>query len=291
MVAKPHEIHVDLPHLRLAARAWGDPALPRLLALHGWLDNSATFDTLAPLLCGKFHIVAVDLPGHGRSDWRAPGAWYHYIDYLGDVLAAADALGWSRFGLLGHSLGAAVASMLAGILPERIDRLWLLEGLGPLAQDLQQVLPQLRRAFAERAQSGARPLRVFRDLAEAAAARMKASDLSQAAALHLVARGTKAVAGGLSWSSDPRLTLTSPVRYTEQQILAVLAGIEVRSLLVLAQPQAGFFTRAMVDARTRVVKRMQVQSLPGGHHLHLDEAQAVADAILEFERRTCGNAE
>ncbi len=69
------ELSLELPHLRLAAQAWGDPQLPRLLALHGWLDNAASFDRLAPLLCGHFHIVAIDLPGHGRSGHRPPGTW------------------------------------------------------------------------------------------------------------------------------------------------------------------------------------------------------------------------
>jgi len=71
------ELELELPHLRLAAQVWGDPLLPRLLALHGWLDNAASFDRLAPLLCEHFHIVALDLPGHGRSGHRPPGTWYH----------------------------------------------------------------------------------------------------------------------------------------------------------------------------------------------------------------------
>jgi len=129
------EIEIELPHLRLAARAWGDPALPKLLAVHGWLDNAASFDALAPLLCGHFHIVALDLAGHGRSAHRPPGLWYHYVDYLGDVLAAADALGWQHFSLLGHSLGGAIASMLAGVESERVERLLLIEALGPIGVD------------------------------------------------------------------------------------------------------------------------------------------------------------
>jgi len=75
------DIEIALPHLRLAACSWGDPALPPLLALHGWLDNAASFERLAPLLCEHFHIVAIDLAGHGRSQHRPAGLWYHYIDY------------------------------------------------------------------------------------------------------------------------------------------------------------------------------------------------------------------
>jgi pimeloyl-ACP methyl ester carboxylesterase len=279
---EPRDIEIELPHVRLAARAWGDPMLPRLLALHGWLDNAASFDALAPRLCEHFHIVAVDLPGHGRSAHRPPGIWYHYVDYLGDALAAADALGWERFGLLGHSLGGAVASMLAGVVPERIERLLLIEALGPITLTPEKTLAHLRRAIAERAGAAGKSLRIFPNLTEAAAARARAGDLSRDAAMVLVARGTAPVPGGLSWSSDPRLTLTSPARYTEEQILDVLAGIRAPTLLLLAQPEAEFLSRAMIDKRVAAVNGIKVRRLPGGHHLHLEDPLPVARAILEF---------
>jgi len=57
-------------------------------------------------------MVAIDLPGHGWSDHRGPQAAYHLVDYVADLLDVADALGWERFGLLGHSLGAGIASVL-----------------------------------------------------------------------------------------------------------------------------------------------------------------------------------
>jgi pimeloyl-ACP methyl ester carboxylesterase len=176
------ELSLELPHLRLAAQAWGDPQLPRLLALHGWLDNAASFDRLAPLLCEHFHIVAIDLPGHGRSGHRPPGTWYHYVDYLGDALAAADALGWTQFGLLGHSLGGAVASMLAAASPQRIERLFLIEALGPLTAEVDQTLSLLQRAISQRHGLPAKALRVFASEAEAAQTRAKAGDLSLEAA-------------------------------------------------------------------------------------------------------------
>jgi len=277
------ELEIATPYLRLAARVWGDAALPPLLAVHGWLDNAASFDHLAPLLSKHFHIVALDLPGHGRSDHRPPGPWYHYIEYLGDVLAAADALGWQRFGLLGHSLGGAVASMLAGIVPERIERLLLIEALGPGTLPPENLPAHLQRALGDYGQNG-KTLRIFPHLDAAIEARMRgnATTLSRAAAAALVTRGTRAVDGGFRWSSDPRLTATSPMRYTEEQVLAVLRGIRAPTLLVLAQPEPAFLPRALVDTRIAAVPAIDVRRLQGSHHLHLEDAQPVADAILSF---------
>ena len=282
-MSEAREIEIELPHLRLAARAFGDPALPKLLAVHGWLDNAASFDCLAPLLCGNFHIVAIDLPGHGRSAHRPPGLWYHYIDYLGDVLAAADALGWQRFGLLGHSLGGAVASMIAGIAADRIGQLLLIEALGPMSLPPEQTLAHLQRSLGERGQVGT--LRVFANEEDAAQVRVRGNGLltlSRNAAMALVARGTMAVAGGVSWSSDQRLTLTSPMRYTEEQVLAVLAGITAPTLLILAEPSPPFLSGEMIARRAARVPGIRIVRIPGSHHLHLEDPQPVANAILDF---------
>lgn len=282
------ELDIRLPHLRLAARAWGDATLPRLLALHGWLDNAASFDRLAPLLCEHFHIVALDFPGHGRSDWRAPGAWYHHVDYPGDVLAAADALGWTRFGLLGHSLGGAVASSLAAIRPDRIEQLLLIEALGPPTGDVTQTLTSLQNALRDRAGVGDKTLRVFADAATAIAARRKANALSEMAATALVGRGIKEVAGGFTWSTDPRLTLSSPQRFLEDQVLVVLRGIQAPTLLILAQPEQPYLQREMMDRRIAHVADIEVRRIAGTHHLHLEDPQAVAAAILHFVNRRSG---
>ena len=145
---------IEIPGLTLAARVHGpDDGLP-VLALHGWTDNAATFDRLAPLLPG-LRIVALDLAGHGLSGRRV-GAPYHFIDYVADVAAAAEALGWRQFTLLGHSLGAGVAALLAGTWPDRVRKLVLLEGLGPMT-DLEAEAPaRLREALAAEFAAGRR---------------------------------------------------------------------------------------------------------------------------------------
>lgn len=282
MTARERELR--LPQLVMAAREWGEPGATPVLALHGWLDNAASFDALAPLL-HEVHLVALDLPGHGRSQHRPAGAWYHYIDYLGDVLAAADALQWERFVLLGHSLGGGVASVLAAAAPERVQQLWAIEAMGPLSTEPAKSLEVLRRAMAERGLVAGKSLRVFPDLERAVAARMQANGLSEAAARTLVERGTRAVEGGYAWSSDPRLTMTSAIRLTEEQILAYLAGIECQSLVIMADPPPPWMDREQMARRFAQVQGLEQVVLPGSHHLHLEDPQPVADAIAAFRAR------
>ena len=277
------ELTLDLPGVSLAAKRWGDASLPPLLALHGWLDNAGSFDALAPLLADRWQVVALDLRGHGRSAHIASGAWYHYVDYFDEIRAVLDHFGWASADLLGHSLGGTLASLFAAALPERVGKLLLIEALGPLTNTFDDALPQLRRALDQHAAFAARrPLRVFAELDQAIAARMAAGELSEAAARAIVGRGVTAVEGGFVWSSDSRLTLASPQRYTEPQVLAMLGGIRASTLLVLAEPATSYLPRAMMDARAAAVADIRVVRLPGHHHLHLDDAIAVADVIRAF---------
>lgn len=278
------EVKIDLPHIALAAKAWGDQSLPPLLALHGWLDNAGSFDRLAPLLSTHFHIVAIDFPGHGRSGWRPAGAWYHYVDYVSDVIAALDALAWKKCSVLGHSLGGTVACVFAACRPETVDRLLLIEALGPIAGDTEHALAQLRRGMDQRESFEEKSLRIFAHQDEAVDARRKANNLSHDAAAAIVSRGLNSVEGGFSWSSDPRLTLATPVRLTEEQVLAILEGIQAKTLLVLAEPEAPYLLRETMQRRIDQVADIQVHRIAGGHHLHLEYPAPIAALIEKFIR-------
>ena len=136
---------------------------PRVLALHGWLDNAASFLPMAPFL-GSLDLVAIDLPGHGRSAHLPPGADYSFPGAIASVLDVADALGWERFALLGHSMGAGIASLVAAACPQRVERLVAVEALGALADAAEHTVRRMREAVAaERATHGKR-LRVFPDV-------------------------------------------------------------------------------------------------------------------------------
>ena len=125
---------LSLAQGRLAALSWGRADAPTWLALHGWLDNAASFTRLAPLLVEALdiRIVALDFRGHGHSAHAAQGGDYALWDYCHDVLDAMESLELEQTCLLAHSMGAAVACLLAASLPECVERLTLIDGLGAL---------------------------------------------------------------------------------------------------------------------------------------------------------------
>lgn len=281
-VIEPVEIRATTPFGELAALQWGDPDAPSLLALHGWLDNAAGFTRLAPLLAENRRVIALDLPGHGHSAHLPRGAHrYNNLDQVDHVLDFADALELGRFDLLGHSLGAGIASLAAAAAPARIGKLALIEGLGPLADDGSQTLARWRDGHAQR-EISRRPPRVFASVGDAVAARVAAGGLDADEARPIVERNLREAAGGYAWRSDPRLRLATPMRIDEGQLRRIIAGIEASTLLLLAEPATPYLPPALMDARAACVVDTRVEHIAGPHHLHVRQARACAEHILAF---------
>ncbi|RDS79403.1 alpha/beta hydrolase [Dyella monticola] len=267
-------------HLSLSAQVWGHADAPPLLALHGWLDNAGSFALIAPKLAARFRVIALELPGHGHSSHLPAGISYHYVDYVSAVSSAASLLGLERYTLLGHSLGAGIAALVAAATPQRIDRLYLIEGLGPLGDDGTNTLKRFRDAFVVPTESG-KSMRVFQHVEQAISARTMASGLRADLARPIVERGLIAVEGGYRWRSDPRLTRPSAIRLAESQIHALLAGIEAPTALLLAKPATSYLPSAMMQARGACVRDIAVTQMDGGHHLHLEHPDAVTAWLMQ----------
>ncbi|MFS0827734.1 alpha/beta fold hydrolase [Pseudomonas phoenicis] len=280
MSSPVEDVRLDLGHIELAAHLFGPADGLPVIALHGWLDNANSFARLAPKLEG-LRIVALDLAGHGHSAHRPAGAGYGLADYAFDVLRVAERLGWQRFGLLGHSLGAVIAVQLAGALPERVSHLALIDGALPPTGDEQSAAERLGMALNAQLRREARAKTVYPTLDQGVGARMKGMvAVSREAAELLAQRGLMAVPGGYSWRSDSRLTLPSPARLSQAQALAFAQRVSCATCLVVAAD-------GLLAPHARLLEQLPFEQavLPGGHHLHLNDepgASLVADCFNRF---------
>ncbi len=268
---------IELLDGRIRGLRWRRGDVP-VLALHGWLDNAHSFLPLAEHLDG-LDLVAIDFPGHGLSAPRPDGARYHFDDYSFDVLAALDALGWPRANLLGHSLGGAVSTLVASAAPERIRSMVLIEGLGPLTAPAERTAEGWRTAVAR---SKPRQRRVHAHKSDAIAARQQGNDLSDSAARLLAERGLIEVDGGWQWGHDLRLTWPTAHRYTEPQVIDLLAHIEAPVLNIHSDPPSGLLASRAFERRLAALEHhCEPVSCPGGHHLHMVNPERIAPNILE----------
>ncbi|MEQ6889882.1 alpha/beta hydrolase [Halomonas sp. CS7] len=279
--SQPQALH--LADGRLAALAWGDPSASTWLALHGWLDNAASFSRLAPRLVERLgiRVVALDFAGHGRSAHRHGG--YALWDYVHDLLDAGDELGLSHMTLLAHSMGAGVACLAAAALPERVEALVLIDGLGALTTAADDAPAQLRKGLlAERRARSRAPSSPgsrapsYPDSEAAVAARVAggATPIDAETARPLMLRNLEELPGGrVRLRTDARLLRPSPVRLCPEQLSAMLRALSAPVLLV--EGTTGILGDRPRARRARAeVANLARRVLPGGHHLHLEPAAA-----------------
>ncbi len=279
-----HEIMLTVRGMRVAAKAWGEATARPCLALHGWLDNANSFDRLAPLL-PNLRLVAVDLPGHGHTSHHAEDGDYPFISYIEDVHGIAAALGWERFVLMGHSMGAGVASVYAGTFPQHVEHLILLDGLGPWSSPPQDAPKQLAQHIEQLVRLRRKRQPVYPSVAAVAAQLVRiVPNMSLMSAQMLARRATRPVAAdgsegtGFMWRSDPRLRCTSGMRLTEEQVAAFLHRITCPTLMVRALD--GYpFGEGFWERRARMIPHGQVVEVTGGHHVHMEDAAHIAAVI------------
>ena len=131
-----------------------------MLLLHSLAAHAHWWDGTASLLADRHHVVALDLRGHGVSQWAPSGHGYTFDDYVSDVAGVIDALGWTRPLVVGHSLGGYLAAQLAADHPDRAGAVVIADVLTGFSDEMAaRAARQAERPgpeFASPAEAGAR---------------------------------------------------------------------------------------------------------------------------------------
>lgn len=289
---------IELRGLRYHLHTWGHDqpataAQPLLVMLHGWMDVGASFQFVVDALAQPRRVVAPDWRGFGLT--RGPDVdSYWFPDYLGDLDALLERLSPGRpVDLLGHSMGANVSMLYAGVRPERVRRLVSLEGFGMPATTPDAAPARYARWLDELQRPMA--LSDYPD-ADAVAARLKKTNplLRDDRAAWLATRWARPDAQG-RWQilGDAAHKRTYPVQYQKDEALACWARIEAPTMWVEGDqsrvPQAwgDRYSKAEFHARLKAVKATLEQHVlsPAGHMLHHDQPEALAARLEAFLAR------
>ena len=264
---------------------WGPDSDDPVLLLHGYADCAATFQFVADEIAPDLPLVALDFRGFGESA-RSPGG-YWFPDYYADLEQMLDRLcprGPAR--IVGHSMGANVAMIYAGVRPARVRALVNLEGFGlPRTQPsqaparIEQWLDEIR-APAEFAD--------YADTAELAARIMKRNPRLTAERAAYIAGcwSEPRPGGGVRLAADPAHRRTNPYLYRREEMEACWRRIEARVLLVVggeSELVARLLPEGGVESFRALVRDLSVETVAGaGHMLHHDEPRAVARLVETF---------
>jgi pimeloyl-ACP methyl ester carboxylesterase len=270
--------------LRYHVRRFGDPGRPPVFLLHGWGDVSATFAPLAAPLAQRWQVLAPDWRGFGHSQWAAGGYWFP--DYVADFAVIADHYSaHAPILLIGHSMGGQAASLYAGLHPERVRKLVLLDSLF-LPDRGAAAAPRTWRKWLEatRAPRAPRTYPSFEDLA--ARVRRTHPQLEAAQAL-FVARcwGREDGHGRVVLCADPLHYLSGPRPYRQDENDAIWCEVTASTLFLDGGRSA--FAQGLPAAETQR-RRAQFRSrceaviAEAGHMLHFDAPEVTARAVAEF---------
>jgi pimeloyl-ACP methyl ester carboxylesterase len=270
--------------LELAVHFFGPPRpdAPLVLLLHGFLDAGGTWDLVAEALVARgLSVVAPDLRGFGQSAWVGRGGYYHFPDYVADIALVVEALAPARLVLVGHSLGGTVACLYAGARPERVERLILLEGMGPPAMAPELGVTQLRKWLDQAASPPEpKPLASHDDaLRRLALHHPRISREVLASRLeHLLHERD----GALTWRHDPLHRTTAPSRFDVTTFRAFLAEIRCPVRFV-SGGETGWHPPDEAERLASLPAPPDVVLLPdAGHMMHWSRPAKTANAIADF---------
>jgi N-formylmaleamate deformylase len=244
---------VETNGVRLHYLRSGGGKRPVVLA-HGALEDARCWAPVAEALAPDYDVIAVDARGHGRSDGPADG--YELATQAEDLAGVIAALGLERPALLGHSMGAEIAPVLAGTHPELLGAI-LLEDPGPwwtgwpATEEEQAFLASMRERYERYARLPREALIAERrqrspDWTEAE--REAWTDAKQRASAHALQTFGPELDAGVDWP-------------------AVLGQISCRLLLIHTDPATGgIVSPEAADALQRMVPHLQIAYIPGASH-------------------------
>jgi pimeloyl-ACP methyl ester carboxylesterase len=272
--------------LRHHVRTWGEPGAPALFLLHGWMDVSASFQFLVDCFARDWHIIAPDWRGFGLTEWARDGYWFP--DYYADLEALLDHYQPGAPALVvGHSMGGVVASVYAGIRPERVARLVSMEGLG-LARHTPDQAPSRYAQWLDQLTNseGFRPYRSFEEVASRLRKNNPRLPAERAAFLaqHWAKRQKS---GEVVLSSDPRHKIFNPYLFRIDEAIACWRRVAAPVLLVSGKlsdiPARMKDTPEQLAERKGAFRnRREVELDDAGHMMHHDQPEKLAAILEEF---------
>ena len=281
------ETEVEVRGLPLCLCSWGQPSDPLILCLHGILDQGAVWQPVAQALASQgYYVVAPDLRGHGRSGHVGQGGSYHLLDFLSDVDTLAQQLletsSAQSLILVGHSMGSVLAALIASLRPQWVRSLILVDTILPADPQPHETTTQLTTHLNYLASPPQHS--VFPD-ATAAAARLRQAtpSLTEEQASDLAKRILEPCEEGVRWRWDPLLRTRAGITYNnlpfgKARYVEMMQAIQVPTTLIYGD-KSQFNRPTDLEEQAIAFAHASRLTLAGGHNVHLDAPDALAEAI------------
>jgi pimeloyl-ACP methyl ester carboxylesterase len=284
----PRHRAVDSQGLPIHCLEWGEPVGEPIVLVHGFLDQAHSWsffvDELARRSRRPLWIIAPDCRGHGDSGWVGAGGYYHFPDYVYDLDCVIAAAGAKRFNLIGHSMGGTISFLYAGAFPERLAKLVLIEGVGPLGMNFSDAPPKMAGWIGELHERGRNHFREYASV-EAGARQLQQTNprLKKEFALDLARAGMKQnEKGKWVWKFDPLHRTASPQPFYTAQALEFFGRIACPVLIVDGQ-ESRQTRRTDKQQRYQAMQDHRLVTIGNaGHMIHHDNPERLAEVVITF---------
>jgi pimeloyl-ACP methyl ester carboxylesterase len=280
----PHYSTLTLRGVSHGVTRWGDPEGAPVVLLHGWGDSGETFQFLVDAFDTDRSWIAFDWRGFGRSEWTGPAYWF--ADYLADLDAFLSVCSpGTPVELIGHSMGGNIASIYAGIRPERVARLVNLEGIG-LPRTRPEEAPARYRRWLDQLREPI-AFSVYDSIDTfAAVLRRRHPRLPESRARFIAQLWLKPCEGGYTLRWDPAHKRVNPILYSREATECCWAATTAPTLLVLGG-QSDFRLSLGAEGEPSAYEgfypNLHIEMLPqAGHMMHLEEPETLAPLIDAF---------
>ena len=286
---------VPIRHLRYHVRQWGTPSpdVPPLVMLHGWMDVSASFQFVIDAMAQDRWVIAPDWRGFGLTDTpHADNYWFP--DYLADLDFLLDHyLGDQAVHLVGHSMGGHIATLFAGVRPERIAKLVNLEGFGMAATRPSQAPGRYAKWMDElkTLARGELDLKPYPSLEGVAQRLMKTNPRLGSDKAHWLAQHWARANDQGEWRilGHAAHKITNAQLFKVDEVVAIYERISAPMLCVVASTDS--LVQWWKDRYTLAEFKQRIASVPNlqhaviddaGHMLHHDQPDVLASLLETF---------
>ena len=282
--ASPASRNYFSQRLRLHYLDWGNPDKPTLLLVHGNRDHCRNWDWVAKELSDDYHIIAPDFRGHGDSE-LVIGSSYSHSEYVYDLAQLIHQQDLAPLTIIAHSLGGGVALRYAGIYPENIEKMIVIEGTGgPPGENDQRPAHERMRDWIEntRTVSGRIPKR-YPNLEDAYRRMNEAnSHLKEEWSRHLTVHGANQNEdGSYSWKFDNYTHCMSPYDMPREEVIKLWGRITTPVLLVSGEDS--WFRMALREDPVEYFQNARHEIVAeAGHWLHHDQLEKFLELTRDF---------
>ncbi len=273
--------------LKLHYADWGNVDAPPLLLVHGGRDHCRSWDWVAQEMRDDWHVIALDLRGHGDSAW-SPDGNYATMDMVYDVAQLVHQMALAPVSIVAHSWGGNVCTRFAGLYPDQVRKLVAIEGLGPSPKTIAEMeqkpyAERVRKWITDKRAAAARTPRRYASITDALdRMRTENSYLSEAQAQHLTIHGVnRNEDGSWSWKFDPHLNVWPPFDLSPAQVANLWEAITCPTLLLYGADS--WASNPAGDGRMDHFQSAEVIEFENaGHWLHHDQYDRFIGELRRF---------